>query len=422
MTPGSKGDDQNDAASSQSPTEETTAMKRHSTSTGALISLPPSLSSSSEPPGDSFNAPSLPTLPLDLVEEILCRLPVKFLLQFRCVCKSWNSLISDDSQFAKKHLRVSTTRHRRYHLILSSTNSSREKLLLWDSPIPSVFSSVPTASVTQEQLSFPLTLDNRYGGSLGVSTCDGILCFAINQCFPLLWNPSIRKFKILPPLENPRRTISETFYSFGYDHFSNNYKIVAVSSLFPQRGRVVNVHSLGTDYWRRIPDFPSYGLVSLPGIFVSGTVNWVAFDGSFWAFILSLDLKKESCQKLLRPNYQMANNDSNMTLGVWRDCLCILCRGDSDGSKTIWLMKEYGNQESWTKLFTIPHMGENGYWAYTKVIYISEDDQVLLEFIKSGKKLIVYDSRNGTFKIPEIQNINGWTVPEVYVESLISPF
>nr|ACJ85886.1 unknown [Medicago truncatula] len=54
---------------------------------------------------------SNPTLPFDLVEDILYRLPVKSLAQFKSVSKSWKSLISD-SNFTKKNLRVSTTSHR----------------------------------------------------------------------------------------------------------------------------------------------------------------------------------------------------------------------------------------------------------------------------------------------------------------------
>ncbi|CAJ2638332.1 unnamed protein product [Trifolium pratense] len=62
MMAGSKGDGENDGASYQSPTEE---------------KLTP-ISSSSTTPDNSIDAPSLPTLPFDLVTEILCWIPVKF--------------------------------------------------------------------------------------------------------------------------------------------------------------------------------------------------------------------------------------------------------------------------------------------------------------------------------------------------------
>jgi hypothetical protein len=42
----------------------------------------------------------------------------------------------------------------------------------------------------------------------------------------ILWNPSIRKFKILPPLDMDKQLLSE--YSFGYNPSINNYKIVAI--------------------------------------------------------------------------------------------------------------------------------------------------------------------------------------------------
>ncbi|RHN40756.1 putative F-box domain-containing protein [Medicago truncatula] len=71
---------------------------------------------------ETLTSPSLPTLPFDLIPEILSRLPVKFLLQFRCVCKSLNSLISDH-KFANKHIRVSTTTL--VHTLTYSTPFSR---------------------------------------------------------------------------------------------------------------------------------------------------------------------------------------------------------------------------------------------------------------------------------------------------------
>jgi len=90
----------------------------------------------------------------------------------------------------------------------------------------------------------------------------------------------------------------------------------------------------------------------------------------------------------------------------------------------VWVLNEYGNKESWTKLYSVPHMGDQGSLSYTKALYISEDDQMLVDFYELGSnelKLVVYDSKNGTLNIPEIQNINRLMEPVVYIESLLSP-
>ncbi|RHN75063.1 putative F-box domain-containing protein [Medicago truncatula] len=175
--------------------------------------------------------PPLPTLPFDLIAEILCRLPVKILIQLRCLCKSVNSLVSDP-KFAKKHLCMSNTRHR---LMLSSRNDLDE-LVLFDSPMPSDF---PTFTVKQTQVSYPDCLKIEYDSPLYVCSCDGILCFTMYIGYdvspPILWNPSIRAFKILPPLDNKAFSI----YSFGYDHYIDKYKIVAVSLVVDENQYIV---------------------------------------------------------------------------------------------------------------------------------------------------------------------------------------
>ncbi|MCH94383.1 hypothetical protein A2U01_0015341, partial [Trifolium medium] len=66
-TPGNDGNDYNDISWSQRLAVETTTI--------TLIVSSQLLSSSSNPPGDSLQMPLLPTLPFELIREILWRLP-----------------------------------------------------------------------------------------------------------------------------------------------------------------------------------------------------------------------------------------------------------------------------------------------------------------------------------------------------------
>jgi hypothetical protein len=100
------------------------------------------------------------------------------------------------------------------------------------------------------------------------------------------------------------------------------------------------------------------------------------------------------------------------SIGVLRDCLCVTSGSD------VWIMEEYGNNESWTKLFTFPYIGDpNHSHVAIKPIYIFENGQVILKFMWCFNFYVaLYDSKNGTLVSTYFTN-----TPEVCVESLISP-
>jgi len=392
----------NDVVSSQSLTEETTNTQRQRFFAGTLTSPPES---------------ELPTLPVDLLSEILCRLPVKLLVQLRCVCRFFNSLISDP-KFAKKHLQLSTKRH---HLMLTNDydyfhddhdelvielvmyDSTTENKVIYDSPILSLFSTSDTVDA-EPRLYLPSTLPNELYNKEVLCSCDGMFCGKLNNGSYYLWNPSIRKFKLLPPLEN-HELISTL--SFGYDHFIDNYKVVAVSLK-----NEVSINTLGTNYWRKTEDIPYSDNICGHGVFVSGTVNWFASD-----VIISLDLEKESYQKLSLPDFE--NENDSWTLGVVRDCLCVFASNEIHWD--VWIMTEYGNQESWTKLYTIPSLQDQHFVSAT-ALYISEDDQLLVRcYAYEVVKLVVYDSKTSTLDILEFLNDFVYNNAIVYIESLVSP-
>jgi F-box interacting protein len=253
-----------------------------------------------------------------------------------------------------------------------------------------------------------------------VCSCDGILCInttSIHECSAILWNPSIRKAKILPPLEFEWNNSHTPIYSFWYDYFIDSYKIIVVTSTCSKKGNTeVSVHTLGTNYWRRIHNIPVSGWIRESGIFVSGTINWMVFDvwNSRLTTIVSLDLEKESYQILPQPDLE-GNVWTN--IGMLRDCLCIFY-SSNDMFFYVWIMKEYGNRESWTKLYRLPPMKNQVLYndsPYTKVFYMFEDDQMLVDL-----GVVVHDYENGTSYIPNIDNFQLMD-PIVYTESLISP-
>ncbi|CAI8589206.1 unnamed protein product [Vicia faba] len=175
----------------------------------------------------------------------------------------------------------------------------------------------------------------------------------------------------------------------------------------------VNIHTLDTDYWRRIQDFPCSHLICTPGIFVDDTLNWFAYDPYLPKLIVSLDLEKESYQKLSLP-FSGIHLEIPMTLGILRGCLSILSnRFENSKFSNVWIMKEYGNEKSWIKLLSVPLIKECGlYDGYSKILYISENDQLLVEFYKmENRGLVVYDSINNIFTILKMQsNIHGLKV------------
>lgn len=361
-----------------------------------------------------------PLLPIDLIEDVFSRLPVKLLIQLRCMCKQWNFLISDP-KFIKKHLQMAKASQNHHHLLMLQNNGFAS------THITSIFT---TRSPSQTPLSLPHNL-NTDDFSKCSGDCHGIICFTIQDSYPVRWNPSTRQYSVIPPVKNSfpppenyglykvtpetrRMSVQANFYSFGYDNTTNKYKIVAISFIRNPPTPKTSIYTLGSDpmdcSWRGIHDFPerrSRHTLPTTGLFLSGTVNWLA-GGLF-----SLDLATETYQKLLLPT---TSKVGSLTLGVLKDFLCIFdC---NDRGTDIWMMMEFGNNESWHILYTIPSIADQH--PFAKVLYISEDEQFLMLHNKRQCQLGVYRSRNYSSEILELQH-RAYMDPVVYKESLISP-
>ncbi|MCH98656.1 F-box/kelch-repeat protein, partial [Trifolium medium] len=126
------------------------------------------------------SSPSLPTLPFNLISEILSRLPVKFLLQFRCICKSWNSLISDP-KFAKKHLSLSTT-----HTVHCTSYSHNVHVFLKSYSLDSVLTNItqtqfPTHDTNVLEFPFAFVSAQSRSGKYVSDTINWLLFIGIKK-------------------------------------------------------------------------------------------------------------------------------------------------------------------------------------------------------------------------------------------------
>uniref|UniRef100_A0A7N2LGL4 F-box domain-containing protein n=1 Tax=Quercus lobata TaxID=97700 RepID=A0A7N2LGL4_QUELO len=224
-------------------------------------------------------------LPDDLViNNILTRLPVKSVMRFRRVCKSWYSSIKT-SDFIDTHLSNYKDSHDNGYVIhmpsVRNTSSYRSP-----SSSSSSNTSIPVCTVAFD-CTFDKISDVRIPFDVNfnqiVGSCNGLLCVANSGNVIYLWNPSIRKFKRLP--DTLLGQLDNVTLGFAYHPENNDYKVVRISSTpfgAPVSYHEIEVYTLSSDSWRRVgitltttvilydKNFP------LPIPLVNGALHWIS--------------------------------------------------------------------------------------------------------------------------------------------------
>lgn len=271
-----------------------------------------------------------------------------------------------------------------------------------------------------------------------LGSCNGILCLSdVHQSYVRLWNPSIRFIservsikKFIPSVSNNTNSIAH--HGFGYDLVNDKYKLLIIVR---DRGKArANILTFGgAKYWNNIPNFP-YCPTTLKGKFVSGTLNWVAKpnrgESDDKKVILSFDLGTLKCSEVLLPAGNIRSIWKPM-IDIVRGCVCVFYFDSEKNNWAVWLMREYGVRDSWTKLMTIPGFVEgekalvmpytewctcgDGWLPSLEPLCVSENGIAL--FIISFTKLILYNSNDGR---SDCVRIKGFDM-QSYHESLVLP-
>ncbi|KFK39686.1 hypothetical protein AALP_AA3G276100 [Arabis alpina] len=355
---------------------------------------------------ESFFSP--PNLPIEMMEEILLRLPVKSLTRFKCVCSSWRSLISE-TLFTLKHAlilevsKATTCKKSPYGVITTSRYHLK---------------SCCVHSLYNESTVNVLEHDGELIGRdyyQVVGTCNGLICFHVdyNKSF-YLWNPTIKLLQRLSDsdLETSDEVVT---YGFGYDESEDDYKVVALLQQRQHLKTETKIYSTRQKLWRRSNNtcFPS-GVVlakSRSGIYIKGTLNWAATSSSSFSTIISYDMSRDVFKELPGP-VCCTRGCFTSTLGDLRGCLSMVCYCKG-ANADVWVMNEFGDGESWSKLLNIPGLTE-----FFRPLWISNDSVVLLEF-RSG--LALYNCGNGSFQYPIIDSLSSCRDAKVYVKTMVCP-
>jgi len=384
-------------------------------------------------------------LPDELIAEILSFLSVKTIMQLKCVSKSWNILISNPA-FIEKHLKKSSQNP---HLTLLSRNNNRYLVL-----------PIPFHRLMENSLIFGRN-DNSYYLKYGchiAGSCNGLMCLFTkfldkpHQYYSIyLWNPSTRKisaklgsFHCRIPQDHSNSHLELFKFAFGYDDSTKTYKVVAYrveenkDSVKPKIE--VNVFNFGGNGWKNIQSFPLIPLNWLDdsdtslnnGMHLSGTINWLAIHEYFYSLykyesisnvkqfvIVSLDLSTETYKQLLLPQGFDEVPCFQPVLKVLMESLCF--SHDSKKSEfVLWQMKEYGVQESWTKLFKISYQSLQFGDAFQMVCIYKNGDIVIIAN-QFGQSAMIYNLSDKIMDYIRITNYIEWFYhANDYVESLVA--
>jgi hypothetical protein len=217
-------------------------------------------------------------LPDEIIVEVLLRLPVKSIMRFRVVCRSWAALFCTD-EFCRLYMATPKAAPPKL-LFVSPTATSDSK---------EVYSCCPSGP--KDELLF--TLDSACGNSMQLvmpATCHG-LSLLLDDAAPAYYicNAATRAVTRLPPF---RSVIWHTSTGLGFDVRTRKYKVVRlIRGTRHDNERVrceLYTHGGGdADLWRPPTGGIPFGLCrfaaaavanvatyNLPPVFANGSLYW----------------------------------------------------------------------------------------------------------------------------------------------------
>ncbi|KAK9071248.1 hypothetical protein SSX86_009816 [Deinandra increscens subsp. villosa] len=261
----------------------------------------------------------LDKIPFEIKLEIMKRLPVKSLLQFRSVSKAWKSLI-DSPDFIARY----TALNSEPQLLLVTDHGILEKIY-------GIISDDYTFPKRKLILTIPQLLNQLTDDYRIIGSSNGLVCFYGNRHSSLnrmavLWNPSIRKaVGVIVPNLGGGKGMYQSVLGFGVCGETMDPKILKITYIIDNKDidmesvncipSQVEVFTLSTGVWRspyRNLPRKSVQFRRQPQVVVDGFLYWLATDkitrdGGYndimsYSLIVSFDLTTEEFREVSLPD------------------------------------------------------------------------------------------------------------------------
>ncbi|KAJ4827411.1 hypothetical protein Tsubulata_034442 [Turnera subulata] len=351
--------------------------------------------------------------------QILIRLPAKSLVRFMCLSKSWHNLIRNDCSFKALYSKTSNARqvnprylvqqmdHRKEVRDMFRSNVEEPGLSedLWKRPFLPFFSlhqgedlveykSFGIESIRRPNIPYHRRKD--FGKDYVIGSLNGLFLMGDHHGH-FLWNPSINKVKAIPEYDFPSHWSRQTSgCGVGFcTKDEQDFKIVSFGILLagnyndtPQMHEsVVSIFSMSTDSWKEIQG------VYIPGYYahnskvsLDGVPHWAASSWERKRIIMSFNFDKEEFGHIMSPVSDVE------VLGICKGLLSILRRtkllyyDDSKMDCEMWILRGYGGEHIWTKLFLFQRT------VYGNLLSLGHNGEIFMSEVEDGKLCALYDT------------------------------
>ncbi|XP_074314910.1 F-box protein At3g07870-like [Silene latifolia] len=214
--------------------------------------------------------------------------------------------------------------------------------------------------------------------------------------------------------------------------YSGFVMIVLPMSIVWWSGRTINFNKgservLQDSLSRRLLDRKLF--IGESGKVICGIPHWVVQfadfrkDTGLEIEILYFDLKEEKFKQMARPDHGVDKTMLGLAAMEGENQLGCVLHDVANTSLEVWVMKEYGNVETWTNLFIIPYenvsVNVGGTLRYMDVLGLLPNGELLLYL--NALRFLVYDVEKGNYKDIQLKDRIECNSLIAFQPKLISP-